>query len=44
MSFYNVIKEYPYEYVHDLIYNADENIIKNALYKDNIQETELAAL
>ena len=30
MSFYDVIKEYPYEYVHDLIYNADENIIKNA--------------
>ena len=30
MSFYEVIKEYPYEYVKDLIYNADENYIKNA--------------
>ena len=44
MSFYEVIKEYPYEYVHNLIYNADENIIKNALYKDNINEIELASL
>ena len=31
MSFYEVIKEYPYEYVKDLIYNADENYIKCSL-------------
>ena len=31
MSFYEVIKEYPYDYVKDLIYNTDENKIKNDL-------------
>ena len=25
MSFYEVIKEYPYEYVKDLIYNGGKN-------------------
>ena len=29
MSFYDVIKEYPYEYVHELIYNATEKDFKN---------------
>ena len=44
MSFYEVIKEYPYEYVKDLIYNADENYIKNALYKEKLTEKDLACL
>ena len=42
MSFYEIIKEYPYDYVRDLIYNADENYIKNALYKEKLTETDLA--
>ena len=44
MSFYEIIKEYPYDYVRDLIYNADENYIKNALYKEKLTETDLAYL
>lgn len=44
MSFYEVIKQYPYEYVHDLIYNADENGIKNVLYKEKLSEKDLACL
>lgn len=44
MSFYEVIKKYPYEYVKDLIYNADENYIKNALYKEKLTEKDLACL
>lgn len=44
MSFYEVIKEYPYDYVKDLIYNADENKIKNALYKERLTAKDLAYL
>lgn len=44
MSFYEVIKEYPYDYVKDLIYNADENKIKNALYKEKLTAKDLAYL
>lgn len=44
MSFYEVIKKYPYEYVSDLIYNADENNIKNAIYKEKLSEKDLAYL
>lgn len=44
MSFYEVIKKFPYELVYDLIYNANENNIKNALYKENLSETDLAYL
>lgn len=44
MSFYEIIKEYPYDYVRDLIYNADEKYIKNALYKEKLTETDLAYL
>lgn len=44
MSFYEVIKKYPYEYVKDLIYNADENYIKNTLYKEKLTEKDLACL
>ncbi len=42
MSFYEVIKKYSYEYVKDLIYNADEKYIKNALYKEKLTEKDLA--
>ncbi len=44
MSFYEVIKEYPYDYVKDLIYNADENRIKNTLYKERLTAKDLAYL
>ena len=44
MSFYEVIKKYSYEYVKDLIYNADEKYIKNALYKEKLTEKDLAYL
>ena len=44
MSFYEVIKKYSYEYVKDLIYNADEKYIKNALYKKKLTEKDLAYL
>lgn len=40
MSFYEVIKKYSYEYVKDLIYNADEKYIKNALYKEKLTEKD----
>ena len=44
MSFYEVLKEYPYDYVKDLISNADENKIKNALYKERLTAKDLAYL
>lgn len=45
MSFYDVIKEYPLEKVKNMIYSADENIIKNALSKNEpVSEIELAGL
>ncbi len=44
MSFYDVIKEYPYEYVYDLIYNADEKLIEKAIYKDKLSEKDLGTL
>ena len=44
MSFYEIIKEYPIEKVKDMIYNAEESQIINALKKDNIDEYDLAAL
>lgn len=44
MSFYEVIQKFPYEYVHELIYNASEQDIINALHKDNLDEKDLTAL
>lgn len=44
MSFYEIIKQYPTEVVKDLIYNADESTIKKALYKETLDEIDLAAL
>ena len=35
MSFYEVIQKFPYEYVHELIYNATEKDVINALHKEN---------
>ncbi len=37
MSFYEVIKKYSYEYVKDLIYNADEKYKKMLFIKKNLQ-------
>ncbi len=42
MSFYEVIKKYPYDYVKELIYNADENKILNSLHKNTLNEKDLA--
>ncbi len=44
MSFYEVIKKYPYEFVVDKIYSATEQYVINALNKNNIDEYDLAAL
>ena len=44
MSFYEVIKKYPYEFVVDKIYSATEQHVINALNKNNIDEYDLAAL
>lgn len=44
MSFYEVLKEYPYKYVYDLIYNATDKNIENAINKENISEIDLAYL
>ena len=44
MSFYELIKKYPYEFVVDKIYSATEQHVINALNKNNIDEYDLAAL
>ena len=44
MSFYEIIQKFPYEYVHELIYNATEKDVINALHKENMDENDLAAL
>ena len=44
MSFYEIIKKYPYEFVVDKIYSATEQHVINALNKNNIDENDLTAL
>ncbi len=44
MSFYNIIKQYPYDYVHNLIYNSSKEDIYKSLHKNILDENDLAHL